>query len=299
MKKGLEPLPLCVRRHIKGVLEWIKTQEAKDYVDVSTVSAILTPLLKHMPPPIRNPLVLISYDYDGYYGYFQKRYIVSLVEYVVIALSKPTFYYSEEVGKHTKVEANVEDFIVTFADEEDELRHGVDAYRAWNFKGNYAPRYSYEAIGALWEVFESKTPAYNVEEDVVPNPEEFASLIDQTLAPFPKKTVLKWPEYLPNKLDLHLHFADARMAALFVQNAPKISYYLASNQEKRYDVDISTFGSPKVCFEDDSYGVDAAKFWTCDPLQWDQMQKECATRASWDEMLRVAQSVIRQKRLKV
>jgi len=300
-------IPLYIRQHVQGVLNWFESDDdAKQYADSDALRKLLTPLTEYTPPPVRNPWVLISYAYAGYYGSFKKHYLVPLVDYVVVALSKPTFYFSDEVGKHTEVEAHVDDFVVEFADETHREKYHVTAYSPWNLLGDYAPHYSDEARDALIDAFEKETPAYNVEEDYVPDPQDFVPLIEQTLAPFPMGTVLSWSKCIATgkttwagkseMLNLNLAFPDARMAALFVQSAPKISY--CSRNRERYDIDVSTLDKPKVCLEDDAYGTNAVECWTCDPLQWDQMQKECVPRAAWDEMLRVAKSVIRQKRLK-
>lgn len=247
--------------------------------------------------------MFLSYKYEGYYGSFKKKYLVPLVDYVVVALRNPTFCYYDEVGKHSEVTASVDEFHVKFANQEILEKYYTSEYDVWNMNGDYGPYYSEEAKKELCRVFDDESPEYNPEKDDVPDPKEFIPLIERVLVHYPMRTVLVWKNAVktdgkPEFLHISIDFTDAREAALFIANSPKVEYFTWRNKEKRYDVDIARQKHPEMFFEDDTVGTDAHKLWKPDEYQWDQLQKECAPGAEWEEMICTANSVVRQKRLK-
>lgn len=308
----MEEGPYSIRKHIQGVLSWLDNEDALKKLDAGDVSLLkekLTPLTKEERKPERNPYVLLRYEYNGYYGSFKKKYLVPLVDFVIIALANPTFCYHDEVGKHSEVEAAADEFSVQFADEAILEKYYGTSYEVWNLDGDYAPFYSEEAKEELRRVFAEETPAYSVDQDDVPVPQDFIPLIERVLEKYPMECTLVWENAVdtgkkmwngkPDLLDISIEFTDAREAALFVATAPNIDYFTWRKKDRLYPVHISSLKNVQPFFEDDTVGTKSRKLWTPDAHQWDQLQKECAPRAPWDEMLSAAKSVMRQKRLKL
>lgn len=310
MEEGSFIIPYQIRNHAQNIIDWLAeedTQKALGQLNVDELKEKLSPLTKYHPEPKRNPYVLIRYEYDGYYGSFKEKYVVTLLDYVAVALTNPTFCYHDKVGKHSEVTATVDQFSVEFVI--NPVDYYISEYDYWNMNGDYGPQYPEEAKEELLRVFEEESPAYDVQQDEVPDPKEFIPLIERVLEKYPMETTLTWERSIdtgektwkgkPDLLHISIEFSDAREAALFVARAPKIEYYTWRNKEKRYPVDMSTVKAEcQTFFEDDSVGTDSHNLWVPDPHQLDQLKQECAPRASWDEMLRAAKSVLKQKRLK-
>ena len=107
--KGVKIISKELKDSTNNVIEFLIEKNIK----VPSVLNVLS--RKRISEPQCNPKVLIEYEYEHYrQGSFSENYILFLSDYLLLSASKSTFSWSDCLGKHSSLEASIDEFSVNW-----------------------------------------------------------------------------------------------------------------------------------------------------------------------------------------
>lgn len=301
-------IPCRVKEGISQTLNWIKDEGASVVKNADDIQSALTPLLSMRSlPKSKNPWVVVELRWHGVYADIEEDYLCKLRDWLFVCSCVEQFSLGDRAGKHSEVDCVIaEHYQVRWATDEEIKYHGRDTYYWSLFKSEETPRYNEEAEAVLKHAYnEWATEEFDPEEDIVPEHDAFKECFDEAMQSVPCRGVVIVKDCLdygqkgysgsPRFDDARIEFNDMRKAALMVLSESSIQYTQFPNRDTK-TINFGLRTKIETHFDDNSWGYKSN--WNPDPRQWAQMQEECPPRCTWKDMLAVAQSVVKQKRLK-
>jgi len=308
MEEGQLFIPCSIRKSIKDIVSWLDLNRkvlSDEGYDIKVLKASLAPYsnLRSLEKS-QNPWVIVQLRWDGAYADVHEDYLCKLSDWLFVGACVEDFCLGDRAGKHSEVTCYIkEHYTPRWATDEEIDTIGRDRDYFSLFHGEECLRYRENAKLALKKAFKEWAPIYDPEKDTVPPYNAFKDVFDETMKTVPTRGVLTVKKYLdygkPRLEDAPIEFDDMRQAALMVESKACIEYYLKSYDESdilKY-IDFGKVNTDiQVDFEDNSWGCSID--YVPEERQWIQMQEECPPRCTWEEMLRYARGVVKQKRLK-
>jgi hypothetical protein len=236
-----EIIPIQVRDAAHTLRDWYrKTSLPHPLIpNASGLWRCLTPLCNaSIAEPRYDPSIVLTYVFESSRdGSFTEIIKTTLKDYLLVGAARPPISFHERVGKHSNVDANVDEFEARWAtghpDEED-MGSGPD----WNWKENEQIRHSdvvMEAFDASVETFIHTHGPWDIEKDAVPAMNAFRAEYTTLLNGIPYVVIVNYDEVATKwtnvpyakklqQVDVSLgaEFADLFEAALAIAVRPSI-----------------------------------------------------------------------------
>lgn len=231
--------------------------------------------------PHHNPYIIVSVEYFNGRGPAEELYLTRLRDYALGMSDKSCI----EALRQSNEE--MQRYIVTAITPRWATRHEMDymprdqSIFVFN-KGNSEKRVSPLVDRSLKHLWRQWSRVWNPEKDSFPDLKPFYDLYDEHILTLPMRGVIDID-------DKHaLEFDDLRLAALCMVSQATLP--------EHDGIDFSKKTRIKVHVENVALGE--ACLWMPDAREWAQLEAECPPRASWEDMLRHANALKTQKRLK-